>query len=189
MTRSQYDDDAFPPATETMLALAMRVQRAEIKALSIKQPYPHHIFHDGKDVENRTWGTRGRGWVLVHAGKRSEDPEYTRERNIPLGGFVGAMRITDCVQEMDSEWFYGPYGFVIAEAFAFDLVPSNGALGFFKPDPAILPDIAAAIRARAASGIEAPTGDETRNAAQPEGREPGPAKQGDAQSSPTDSSS
>lgn len=48
-------------------SLAGRIERGEIKALSIKQPYPHHIFHDGKDVENRDWATRGRGWFIVHA--------------------------------------------------------------------------------------------------------------------------
>ena len=44
------------------LALADRIDFFEIKALSIKQPYPHHIFHDGKDVENRDWPTNRRGW-------------------------------------------------------------------------------------------------------------------------------
>ena len=71
--------------------LIERVADGRIRALSIKQPYPHHIFHDGKDVENRDWPTRGRGWFLVHAGKKDdEDRELIREKNMPLGGIVGA---------------------------------------------------------------------------------------------------
>ena len=46
------------------VALADRVASGEIKALSIKQPYPHHIFYDGKDVENRDWHTRGEAGSL-----------------------------------------------------------------------------------------------------------------------------
>ena len=41
-----------------LIELADRVEAGHIKALSIKQPYPHHIFHDGKDVENRDWPTK-----------------------------------------------------------------------------------------------------------------------------------
>ena len=73
-------------------ALAGRIERCEIKALSIKQPYPHHIFHDGKDVENRDWATRGRGWFIVHAGisKSELDKEDDLHQAMPRGGVVGA---------------------------------------------------------------------------------------------------
>ena len=53
--------------------LACRVTRSDVKALSIKQPYPHHIFHNGKDVENRDWPTKGRGWFMIHAGISKTD--------------------------------------------------------------------------------------------------------------------
>ncbi len=49
------------PEVGELLKLAERVRAGQIKALSIKQPYPHHIFYDGKDVENRDWPTKGRG--------------------------------------------------------------------------------------------------------------------------------
>lgn len=138
-------------ATPTdLIALAERVERGEVKALSIKQPYPHHIFHDGKDVENRDWPTRGRGWTIVHAGKKDdEDRELVREKQMPLGGVVGMMRIVDCVEQMDSEWFFGRYGFVIGEAFPLPFVPAKGALGFFKLGDATNRSVAAALRARA----------------------------------------
>jgi len=94
---------------DSLIVLADRVECGEIKALSIKQPYPHHIFHDGKDVENRDWPTKGRGWFIVHAGvsKSELDMDDPKEAAMPRGGVVGMARITDCVREMDSRWFFG----------------------------------------------------------------------------------
>lgn len=43
-----------------------------IKALTIRQPWAHAIFHLGKDVENRSWRTRYRGPLLIHAGAHRE---------------------------------------------------------------------------------------------------------------------
>ncbi|MEG8224070.1 hypothetical protein OSJ57_26325 [Sphingomonas sp. HH69] len=129
-------------------ALAARVEQGQIRALSIKQPYPHHIFHDGKDVENRDWSTKGRGWFIVHAGvSKTElymgDP---KEAAMPRGGIVGMARITDCVQAMDSRWFFGRYGFVLADAFATPLVACRGQLGFFTPPMEALAELADHIR-------------------------------------------
>ena len=38
-----------------------------MKALSIRQPWAWLILHGGKDIENRTWATKLRGRVLIHA--------------------------------------------------------------------------------------------------------------------------
>lgn len=129
--------------------LADRVERGEIKALSIKQPYPHHIFHDGKDVENRDWPTRGRGWFIVHAGvsKTEIDKDDPKEAAMPRGGVVGMARIVDCVEKMDSSWFFGRYGFVLKDAFPLPLVPCRGALGFFHLTPETCSQVSTAIRA------------------------------------------
>lgn len=130
------------------LNLANSVVTGDIKALSIKQPYPHHIFYDGKDVENRDWPTKGRGWVICHAGvsKSELDIDDPEEVAMPRGGVVGMIRITDCVQAMDSRWFFGKYGFVIGEAFPLPLVPCRGMLGFFSLDQDALNIIADHIR-------------------------------------------
>lgn len=113
--------------------LRERIGKNQVRALSIKQPYPHYIFHSGKDVENRDWPTRGRGWFLVHAGvSKSEIDKYDdQEMALPRGGIVGVARIVDCVTEMESNWFFGKYGFVLRDACAIPLVPCKGQLGFF----------------------------------------------------------
>ncbi|MCK1322099.1 hypothetical protein IVA94_14605 [Bradyrhizobium sp. 156] len=128
--------------------LANRIERGEIKALSIKQPYPHHIFYDGKDVENRDWATRGRGWFIVHAGvsKTEIDKDDPKEAAMPRGGVVGMARIVDCVEQMDSSWFFGKYGFVLKDAFPLPLIPCRGMLGFFALGPDVCKRVAAAVR-------------------------------------------
>jgi hypothetical protein len=130
--------------------LIERVESGEIKALSIRQPYPHHIFHDGKDVENRDWPTRGRGWFIVHAGvsKSELDMDDPAEAAMPRGGVVGMARIIDCVEQMDSRWFFGRYGFVLRDAFPLPLIPCRGALGFFALPQDICSQVAACLKAR-----------------------------------------
>ena len=126
--------------------LAARIEAGEIPALSIKQPYPHHIFHDGKDVENRDWPTRYRGWFLVHAGVSTSELDQS-QMDLPRGGIVGIARITDCVTSMESRWFFGRYGFVLADARPLPLIPCRGQLSFFKLQPETLAIVAAAVRA------------------------------------------
>jgi hypothetical protein len=133
-----------------------------MKALSIRQPWAWAIVAGYKPVENRSRRTTFRGPLLVHAGKREmpEDinfvirvvaeqtgrsegdifREYSKHLMAgALGAIVGVATISDCVQEMDSDWFFGPYGFVLTDARAISPVPCKGALGFFEV-PADLSD-------------------------------------------------
>ena len=128
--------------------LSDRIERGEIKALSIKQPYPHNIFYDGKDVENRDWSTRGRGWFIIHASvsKSELDMGDPKEAAMPRGGVVGMARIVDCVEKMESRWFFGRYGFVLRDAFPLSLMPCRGALGFFRLTPEVCQQVSAAVR-------------------------------------------
>jgi hypothetical protein len=139
--------------TTDLSSLIERVESGQVKALSIKQPYPHHIFHDGKDVENRDWPTKGRGWFIIHAGVSKTELDMTDpdEAAMPRGGVVGIARIVDCVTEMDSTWFFGRYGFVLRDAMPLPLIPCKGALGFFKLPPEVNQQVAASLRARLSS--------------------------------------
>ncbi len=126
--------------------LSEKIENRQIKALSIRQPYPHYIFHKGKDVENRDWPTKGRGWFIIHAGA-SKVELSEGEYNLPRGGIVGMARIIDCVTEMDSQWFYGRYGFVLRDAFPVPLIPCRGKLSFFMPEQDVLVQLSLAVRA------------------------------------------
>ena len=120
--------------TEAQKTKAILENLNSIKALSIRQPWCHRILHEGKDVENRSWPTKNRGWFLIHAAQSEQvDRKLIREKQLPLGGIVGAMLITDCVTEMNSSWFYGKFGFVISERIEIPFIPLKGLLGFFNP--------------------------------------------------------
>lgn len=113
-------------------------------ALSIRQPWAWAIIHAGKDVENRNWRTDFRGPVCIHAAKawgRSEKADlHFIERNTGtkleiaqplLGGIIGVAEIVDCVEDSDSKWFFGRFGFVLRNARAVPFIPVKGLLGFF----------------------------------------------------------
>lgn len=101
-----------------------------------------------KDIENRTWSTNFRGRVYVHAGLRVETDDFPYLRavasglgyvlpdpgRLAKGAIVGEVDIVGCVIDSDSEWFEGPYGFVLANPVAYETpIPCRGILGFFEP--------------------------------------------------------
>lgn len=127
-------------------------------ALSIRQPWAWLILHAGKDVENRSWPTRYRGPLLLHASawfradavrseldQVAEALQFTaRALPVPLpslatlraqcGRLVGTARLVACVERSASPWFFGPYGFQLAEVTPLvPPVPCKGALGLFDP--------------------------------------------------------
>jgi hypothetical protein len=125
-----------------------------MKALSIRQPWAWLIVNGHKDIENRSWRTRERGTILVHAGQAMTRREYqdvvmflvtklpaqTRPHVPPYealerGGIVGQVDVVDCVEHSDSPWYMGAVGFVLANAKPLPFQPLKGALGFFEVEP------------------------------------------------------
>lgn len=128
-------------------------------ALSIRQPWAWCILH-GKDIENRSWPTRYRGPVALHAARGMSRAEYedclatvhdiSRAHPFPagltmpapheleLGGIIGTVEIVDCVSHSPSPWFFGRYGFVLRNAKPVEFISVRGALGFFEWRPNIL---------------------------------------------------
>lgn len=116
-----------------------------MKALSIRQPWAWLIVNGHKDIENRDWWTGFRGPVLIHASKGMTRDEYDDCEDLSSalgvtlppfealerGGIVGRAVITGCVKDSDSPWFFGKYGFVVADAKTLPFRPFRGQLGFF----------------------------------------------------------
>jgi hypothetical protein len=121
-------------------------------ALSVRQPWASLILLAGKDIENRTWETRKRGPILIHAAKGMTKREYQdamdfadangtcrighlldafEPDNLPRGGIIGSINLADCVYQSDSPWFQGPYGFVLQDPKPLEFIPFKGQLGFF----------------------------------------------------------
>lgn len=117
-----------------------------MKALSVKQPWAWALVHGYKPVENRDWNTNFRGEVYIHASKTFDDegyefikkmlPEHAmpKKEDFFRGGIIGSVVITDCVTDMESEWFFGKYGFVVTGERPCQPKICKGSLGFFEPD-------------------------------------------------------
>jgi len=121
-----------------------------MKAISIRQPWAWLICKGYKNLENRSWPTKFRGRVYVHAGRTIDDTAWSlikrtidaygwvdvrmADRNgFPLGAIIGEVDIIDCVTCSSSPWFFGPYGFVLANPVLYEKpIPYKGRLGFFE---------------------------------------------------------
>ena len=47
-----------------------------MRAISVRPPWAWAILHAGKDIENRTWKTKLRGTIAVHASQTMNRPFY-----------------------------------------------------------------------------------------------------------------
>ncbi|OJX63098.1 ASCH domain-containing protein [Dysgonomonas sp. 37-18] len=93
------------------------------KAISIKQPWAYLICAGIKDVENRTWPTKYRGRVYIHAsakpvGQYFSEGVFTADQlnyliqskkinlieKVQLSAIIGHIDIVDCVINHDSIW-------------------------------------------------------------------------------------
>ena len=74
-----------------------------MKVLTIKQPWATLIMQGDKKYEFRSWQTKYRGELLIHAGK-SVDKEAIKRlgkylpENLPLGKILGKVRLVDCIK-------------------------------------------------------------------------------------------
>ena len=127
-----------------------------IMALSIQQPYAQWLANPGqfvnagilpKTIENRTWTTRYRGPLLIHASNtfdhdaidfwvgRCSELEHViplEERGYPKGALVGIADLVEVVYQSVDPWFVGPYGFVLANARPLEPIPYRGQLKLFS---------------------------------------------------------
>jgi hypothetical protein len=106
-----------------------------MRAVSVHQPWAWAILHAGKSFENRTWQTRHRGPLVIHAGKSPArlagiDPATWRARygvempdrsQLVFQALIGVVEVVDCVrvEEVAKEhpgrrWAEGPWCWVLA---------------------------------------------------------------------------
>lgn len=72
-----------------------------MKAITISQPYASLIASGEKWVENRTWATRYRGLLAIHAGKGTQYLSREELAKYPTGCIVAVARLTACVRLCD----------------------------------------------------------------------------------------
>jgi hypothetical protein len=95
-----------------------------MKVLSVKNPWAYLIIYGGKDIENRTWETKCRGPLLIHASKTADlyayrcisaiknplfHPMFLAEKRVKEihdsdGCILGSVELCACLQNSDSRW-------------------------------------------------------------------------------------
>jgi hypothetical protein len=128
-----------------------------MKVLSVRQPWAWLLVNGHKTVENRSRRTSYRGPILIHASLKHDliashqidQPslltgpflpisDMALPKNLPLGGIVGMIELTDCVEQSSDPWFTGPFGWVVANAKRLPFVAMRGKLGLFDAPVEVL---------------------------------------------------
>lgn len=71
-----------------------------MKAITICQPYAELIARGDKPIENRTWPTRFRGEIAIHAGLSRDwlgDDDERLMPNMAFGAVVATARLVTCL--------------------------------------------------------------------------------------------
>jgi hypothetical protein len=113
--------------------------------LTVCQPYAALIADGSKGIENRTWSTRYRGPIGIHAGKsRAYLNDYPYDKPMVFGALVAVVHLFSCVHIERLEQFAerypqvswivghehaeGPYCWILTDVHALlTPVPMNGA--------------------------------------------------------------
>ncbi len=98
----------------------------DLRVLSIRQPWAWLAANGIKDIENRTWSTKYRGPVLIHASTKQPtraDRAHVWEwyrvelpEELETGAIVGMAQLVNCVEKSRSRWMEGPIGWKFADA-------------------------------------------------------------------------
>lgn len=128
-----------------------------MKAISLWQPWASYIAVGAKRFETRSWGTRYRGSLAIHAAKRpltelerdllEEWPLPFGARDVPLGALVATANLVDCFEMQRDEgpdkretalgdWFPGRFAWALIDVRPLAVpIPYRGAQGLFDvPD-------------------------------------------------------
>ncbi|MBR6948781.1 MAG: ASCH domain-containing protein [Bacilli bacterium] len=126
-----------------------------MKTLTIKQPFASLIAEGYKEYEFRTWKTKYRGDILIHAGKSIDKEAMKRFEYLnleyPTGKIIAKATITDCIEidekmkeklkKLDERVYHGAitkqrdkneYGFKLENVKKITPIEINGALSFWE---------------------------------------------------------
>lgn len=109
-----------------------------MKALSLRQPWASLVADGRKTIETRTWRTRYRGPLAIHASARPYE-------DLPTGGIVAVAWLYGCrPMEADDEdaaciaLYDRANAWLLANIKPVPLIPCKGRLGLWTPPEEIL---------------------------------------------------
>lgn len=124
-----------------------------MKVITIKQPWATLIAKGYKEYEFRTWKTKYRGDILIHAGKKVDKEALNRFKYLnleyPVGKIIAQATITDCIyvheefaqklyqknpviyKELISKDNWNEYGFKLENVKEINPITINGKLSLW----------------------------------------------------------
>lgn len=121
-----------------------------MKCLSVRQPWAGLLVHGYKDIENRTWSTRHRGPLLIHAGRKFDiegllwvmrmfpEIDVPNVVSFARGAIIGQVNVLDVFHGFESCLLESPWwdrenwGWKIGGAVVFETpLPYRGQLRLF----------------------------------------------------------
>ena len=121
-----------------------------LPALSVRQPWASYLSSGLKTMELRSWSTRYRGWLWIHAGKKLDldavDMLHLSVDEFSRGGLLGLAKLEDCLtleyeeqwlrlrgEHLSPGWYSGPcFGWQFSDALALaEIIECPGELGLF----------------------------------------------------------
>lgn len=122
----------------------------EASALTIRQPWAWAIVAGHKLVENRSWRTRYRGPLYIHAGRLDSPQEREKctaictalgieipdVRTLPTHAIIATAQLVDVVNIENAEtspWASGPWCWILSNVQPITPVPMRGALKLWHP--------------------------------------------------------
>lgn len=127
-----------------------------MKAITIKQPFASLIAAGLKEYEFRTWKTKYRGEILIHAGKGIDKKAMKKFKHLnleyPSGCIIAKVTLSDCIKVDDelrkelsernaeiyssiikhTEW--EGYGFKLENIVKTEPIPAKGKLSIWEFD-------------------------------------------------------
>lgn len=127
-----------------------------MKAITIRQPWATLIAEGYKEYEFRTWKTKYRGDIFIHAGKGIDKKAMERFKHLgleyPVGQIIAKATLTDCVyvnEEFAQKMYkkdpivykglldkgdWDGYGFKLENAEKIKPIEANGKLSLWDCD-------------------------------------------------------
>ncbi|MBE5821149.1 MAG: ASCH domain-containing protein [Clostridiales bacterium] len=126
-----------------------------MKCLTIKQPYAELIASGIKKAEIRSWKTKYRGEIFIHAGLGIDKAYLNKYKdvidieNLDSSAIIAKCNVVDCVKidenfikkynedNKDSGYYIsnkniGNYAFILEDIQKIDKIPAKGKLSFWE---------------------------------------------------------
>ena len=120
-------------------------------ALSVRQPWANLIVLGLKDIEIRTWATKYRGRLLIHAGTTFDRVAMWRfpMETVPRGAIIGSVKLAEILRFTRKTWkeegdrhldtgqfpLETAYAWILEDQRPFsEPIPYKGALKLFRVD-------------------------------------------------------